>query len=291
MLLALIGLELVRLYVGYAPGPYVGKTFDRVFALGALLPNVLLVQALGAEPVDTWNVPSWSISCEAAVYLLFPFLYLCLSRSPRRIGPAMAGAGAVLLLGLYWIRQPHNLDASVDYGFVRCLAEFSLGICLYELAVRVRLPGVLGSGAAALAVLGAVVAAMHFDAPDLLLVPLFCLLILVAISNEGWFSRVLTSHPLQRLGDISYSIYLVHFPVLVAVDLAIYSATGVDPLGHLLPLPIRLGTLAGVIGLTLVFSSLTYRFIEVPCRKLIRGRRRSGAIRPRAKALPIAPAS
>ena len=67
--------------------------------------------------------------------------------------------------------------------------------------------------------------------------------------------RILSSRPLVRLGDMSYALYLWHWPVLV-ISLA---ATGKD----------RAGPITGsvIVAVSLVLAYLTTRFIEKPWRE------------------------
>jgi peptidoglycan/LPS O-acetylase OafA/YrhL len=61
-----------------------------------------------------------------------------------------------------------------------------------------------------LAVLAATLGSLHLGAPDLLIVSLFAALVLVAVSNSGAFAKLLNIGPLIWLGEISYSLYLLH---------------------------------------------------------------------------------
>jgi len=72
---------------------------------------------------------------------------------------------------------------------------------------------------------------------------------------------LLVNEPLERLGTISYSLYLWHLPIIVGVA----TALGIHPGGVVNMEPVRL--LVGVLlatGLAVAVSSLTYRFIERP---------------------------
>ncbi len=66
-------------------------------------------------------------------------------------------------------------------------------------------------------------------------------------------TRVLALRPVQFLGDISYSIYLWHWPLIILLPYALGHAIGFGP---------RLAILFG----TLVLSWLTKRFVEDPIR-------------------------
>ncbi|MGW0809667.1 acyltransferase family protein [Nonomuraea sp. NPDC002799] len=79
---------------------------------------------------------------------------------------------------------------------------------------------------------------------------------------------------LTWLGAISYSLYLVHLPILLIVMRVVGEMRWA-------PLPAQLGIGVAVLGLLLPASWLTYRFIELPMQRL--GRRcaaRLGPARP-----------
>jgi peptidoglycan/LPS O-acetylase OafA/YrhL len=71
----------------------------------------------------------------------------------------------------------------------------------------------------------------------------------------GWLSTVM-----EKIGDRSYALYLVHFPVY----LVIASLPGVPSLGD--SISARLGLIAAAILITFGLAELTWRFIETPCR-------------------------
>jgi peptidoglycan/LPS O-acetylase OafA/YrhL len=83
---------------------------------------------------------------------------------------------------------------------------------------------------------------------------------LIAGGAKAWAPKILlASPPMRFLGRISFSLYLVHWPILVlpAAGLAV---------GAQLPLAERLG----LAGISIVVATLCWRFVEEPFR---RGRR------------------
>ena len=81
----------------------------------------------------------------------------------------------------------------------------------------------------------------------------------------GLVRWVLTLPPLVYLGTISYSIYLVHFPLQLGVHLA--------SVVFLIQMPYDSGFfLVGFFFAIVGLASITYRLIEVPGKKLLRKR-------------------
>ena len=83
--------------------------------------------------------------------------------------------------------------------------------------------------------------------------------LLLALMKHGWLSRFLHLRPLRFLGRISYSLYLLHLPLLTVFAIWIH---GKLPFGALL-LPF--------FAVLLVLSALFYRLVEAPAMAL--GRR------------------
>ena len=87
---------------------------------------------------------------------------------------------------------------------------------------------------------------------------LVCVATLVVIlRNSHWLNSSLPIRLLARIGDISYSLYLVHWPIISFVK---NSWVGRSPE---VPIDLRLATLA----LSFVLAYLLYRFVENPFRK------------------------
>lgn len=193
------------------------------------------------------NGPAWSISTEWAANLLFPiFVAITLSCSTRFAALTMLlGFAVVSYLAL---AHGGSLDISLANTFsplARCFAEFTLGMLVYrwreKRPERDKLAMVVGV---------AFVAAFLLAAPDILLVALFAVIVAVA-DIAGPAGRLFSIPPLHWLGELSYSIYLVHLPVLTAV--------------RYLHLPPTAFALVG-FAVTITLSIATYHLIERPGR-------------------------
>lgn len=232
------------------------------FTFPSFVANLFLVHSLGIYAYPTWNEPSWSISSEAAVYLAFPFLFLATARC--RHVPLVVASCSAALVGIYFLRDPRTLAS----GTIRCAAEFTIGLCLYRLYAERRIAPLWSTDRVATAVVIALVLSLHFGLFDLLIVPELCLLLIVAVANQARFKTVLCADVLQYLGRISYSVYLVHWPVFYVAALAVQWRWGGDVIvrrGGGLRIAVLLASASAIIAL----ASLSYRYVEMPCRTWI----------------------
>lgn len=175
---------------------------------------------------------------------------------------------------------PRHLNATYDYGFVRCLYGFAVG----TVAFRVIAKGFTIGGT--MAEVAAVLACVLFvtlieDGLITLAAPLvFVLPVLVFARGEGYLTRVLSIRPFVWLGTISYSIYMVHGFVqarigdliqLAGEPLGLSIVTGGHdpefPSDILTGLPLTLDILTLVmLAMVIVTASISYRIIERPFR-------------------------
>jgi peptidoglycan/LPS O-acetylase OafA/YrhL len=207
---------------------------------------------------------------EFLAYLLFPLLFPVLWRA----GPATkAGLGALLVVALGWLAYHtggYFNQWNGTYAILRCLPEFLAGMLLYSVYQSGIFASVLATDAALGAVLLLLAALLHLGAPDLAIIPLFPLLILTAVRNTGRFSPLLNSPPLVWLGEISYSLYLLHWFVLFITTEIARRLPGLDfaklPLGRSLTL------IALLIAVSLTLATLSFRYIEVTGRRWLRQR-------------------
>jgi peptidoglycan/LPS O-acetylase OafA/YrhL len=232
--------------------------------------SALLLNRTGLERGLSFNGPSWSISTEFVVNVLF----LAAIALPRHILRAVLYAlfaaliAAVLQGGL----MAKVAASATMQDMLRTIVGFGCGVALYRVhshwAPRINLNRGLADG---LAIAAAYIFLCHVTQSELSLplhmaVAAICFPALIVGTIHGGMVRwVLTLPPLVYLGTISYSIYLVHFPLQLAVHLASVGFLVQMPYGS--PL-FMAGFFLAVIGL----ASITYYLIEVPGKKLLRRR-------------------
>lgn len=254
------------------------------YSLLALALNAALLTAMGLYG-NAWNSPAWSIGAELYTYLLFAAVVVFAGK--RLLGASLAltlGASLVLLAF-----APALMNSTADFGFVRCIGGFFAGVVTYHVheATRERklpLPSVAEVAVVALAGLFMLVAG---DGPDevhalsLLAPAVFGAAILVFARERGALSKVLQVRPLRALGRWSYSIYMVHMPILLLLGYVVwlYGELGAASLqvdtvveGHvkqLYDLGDPVGTnllLLGFLVAVVASAAWTYRLVEAPWR-------------------------
>jgi peptidoglycan/LPS O-acetylase OafA/YrhL len=232
----------------------------------SILTNMLLVHAWHFHAGDTWDHPSWSISAEFAAYLVFPFLAAWLGRSGARTLIATGGIGFGLLALLKGTLAHGTLDTSFDWGVLRCLPTFTIGMLLYRFyaAPLPRIKHVVGSDWMLAATGIGVLVMLHLAANEIVIIGGFALLVLSGSLNCGAIGRFLSIWPFHRLGVQSYSIYLTHGLIQRIWQFLFYR------LFHsAMSTPAAYLALLVIMVTVVVMSGLTYRYIESPGRRLI----------------------
>jgi peptidoglycan/LPS O-acetylase OafA/YrhL len=183
-----------------------------------LLWQLTLLHAWGVTKSPGWNAPSWSISAEWFAYLLFPLLALALMWIRGRGIALLVAVAALAATALLFAMANWTLNTWVGApALTRVFGEFVCGAALCRaIALSNKLPlprgDILASGAFVAFLFGASVGLQDFA-----LVALLALTILGTALSSGHASRILGSRALVWLGEISYSVYMVHFPVLIII--------------------------------------------------------------------------
>lgn len=257
-----------------------------------VITNLLLLQSMNLHNWFTWVHASWSISTEWWAYMLFPFLVRPFMKlgSTARLMVCLACFGGYLCITYFLVPlvtvppeisfariDPTLLSVNVayQYGFVRCLCGFVLGMMMYQGFTIEWAKNILGNGLTMLMLALAIFTCMHFGLPDVITLSFFPFLLLAGAYGSAGINKILNLKALQRLGDWSFSIYLVHQPLLYTVTnvmlhfnpaLANSASSGPPPAPDILQSWI---TCAIFIALVLLISYLTYRFVENPARHRI----------------------
>lgn len=271
-------LVLILIVYGHL-NPYMSGTLtDMIHAPSAFVTNVFLLQSFGLHSIFTWNPPSWSISAEAFAYLLFPILFW-FTKHYKYALVFLALMAFVLYLGvIYFVPRSqvpwnlpnlNDLNVTYEFGYLRGLAGFICGMISYRIYLRKKLMTRISQDWLVILLIIILVLCMQNHINNLMYVPSLMLLVIQSAANNGMVKAFCLLKPLQFLGTISYSIYLWHYLLILcvaipAIDLAGYHYTA--------PGSVLVNQLQWLVMLVLfamvvvVFSWLSYRFIEKPLR-------------------------
>ena len=232
----------------------------RMFSAPAAAANLLMVHAWGVLDYLSLNGPSWSVSAEWAAYLAFPLLAVAVLRSPLGSLSTLA-ATLLVFVGLYSVDSGRLFtERTFDFGTLRIAAEFPIGLALYQL-FRER-PTWLAHPAFAWATIVLILAAMQLQVEQGLVVLLFGVLIYSCAAAECAGNVRGLSHPwLVYGGTISYSIYLVHAPLL-ACGQAAATLLGLSP-----ERPLADAWLVATIVAVIPVAIASYIWIERPANR------------------------
>jgi len=241
--------------------------------------QLFLVQ-LWTEPYfdgTSWDGPAWSISAEWLAYLLFAVLVLVVFRIAR-----VTRARGLLLLAVAAAAPPVLLLMATGQFYTpwswlpRIVMQFTAGALVCAAVRRLhpdhrarRLAGV------AAALLGAaVVASLYWlDAHPIRTIPdaaglvdlLFVPLVAALAIGTGSLPALLATPPLVYLGQVSFSLYMVHELVHTAWNWAVAQfelQLGADLAGK--------ATMVGLIGAAVTGAVLLYHLVEEPARRWMR---------------------
>ena len=218
----------------------------------------------------------WTIPAEIHFYLVFALLWWLRPRLPWAI-PLFCTAVLALYASGHWPVGPKQpwMGFPIDLPVLRGLPYFVAGMAIGMLYLRWQAPArwrhhgfVAALGLILLLYpaifqrltgwsygMGGGESPMWF-LPPLLLAMSAIFFVLVFLVPDG--NPVLEHRVGDYLGNISYSMYLLHFPVLLAMG-QFGLAKGV-------------GGLLLFLGITVLASSLSYRFFERPMRMRIRAK-------------------
>jgi len=251
---------------------------------------------------DSFGLPSplahlWTLAIEEQFYVVWPLALLALLALVRKrdailatVGVAIVGSSTLLAV-LYDPVDPNRSYMGTDTRMAELLIGAFLALALHlkegdEVRTPVRVAAVLDSRRAwlALATSSGAFLLLASSLPDTAAFAYRGGILLAAVASAGMILSLqaaavaplavrVDAGPVGALGRRSYSVYLWHYPVLVALSTA-------QDIGQFSP-----GRSAAVVVVTLLCAEVSYRLIEGPIRR--RGLRSTAAsVRAAIRGLP-----
>lgn len=283
MLLFLLLFVMLRLVVVQATGMEVSHApFTEGTNIPAFFENIFFVQSWGWDKPMTWNYPAWTISTEIAAYLVLCTICLLVRAAGARIA---LGIVCAVIAGIVYYYQADQWTRIGELASVpRAIMEFFMGFTVFFIARRFPyksfwIGSILEVGTLVATIGGSF---LRLDGFWLLLISFAFMLMVYAFANQrGIISHLVKAKPLVWLGDISYSIYLTHVPIIfvtcavvavaarqVGVELWVMTETIAGPreVMDFGGMWVMNGMLVALVVTVIAVSAVTHRFIEQPCR-------------------------
>ncbi|MHA6248777.1 acyltransferase family protein [Pontibacter sp. CAU 1760] len=243
-----------------------------------LLLNVTMLQSWASNMALTLNYPGWSLSVEMFFYICFPAIfYLINKHSIKAIASSILlfwlGSQVIYHLILYSvIHLPYYTIDDMLYLPILHLNEFLIGIITGLAFLYTPTKGISDWLNTALITLliGVIIIALKYpfglNYHNGLLAILFAPLIYFISKNEGRIQKCFSKNMFVYLGEISFGVYLLQYPIwLFITDARLEKYFGVFRNGT----DDTVGFCIRLVALILL-SAFAYRFIENPLRDFIK---------------------
>ncbi len=196
----------------------------RDYSIGSFLRQVTLVVQWTEPNFErlTWNGAAWSVSAEAFAYLLFPVIALLVFRLNRSFSTrSLVVIAGVVLFPVVFFSYAIGLYGSWMW-MLRILCAFVSGAVMFYIVKRVPKTSrnrAVASHIVLAAVLVAIAACYVMAITGRLrysglLIPVLVLIVGALGLADRHVAKVLGARPFVVGGMASYSIYLVHMPVI-----------------------------------------------------------------------------
>ena len=212
------------------------------------------------------NFPSWSVSAEIIAYSLFGLTYLFFSS--KKI---ISYFYLILISILIYLFKEHTFLADYSWLFLRGIVGFNFGCIVNWLFKKNITVNSFCELILPLLVLGFLFLLNVYNSKQYFLLDLivrpgfFGFVIFIILNTNSFFSKVLETKNMIFLGKISYSIYLNHVLLLLVIPRLIFVFFQI-PQTLLSQIIVLIFTVVAVV----VYSAITYRFVEVYVGKSLR---------------------
>lgn len=214
--------------------------------------NLGFASAWGFEELGpSFNMPIWSVSVEILIYIVF-FLLLPLI---KRSGPALCAALSILCFFAY--------TQGIVHSALLCGTFFFAGCVCFEAVRRMSAKGMIFLGVSitlgAIAVLVVGVNSLKTVQQIALFFGIFCIAAGLDAHKPKFFPGPRSK---WNLGNYSYALYLVHYPVMLMIALVVFPVIGED-----ISFYTSFWPLIGFIVLSTAIAAVTYHLFELPMKR------------------------
>ena len=187
--------------------------------------DILLVNSSTFFGSYAMNIPSWSISSEFFCYLFFGFFILILYRFRMFKRLTLVISILTFMFLVVYLDEPFS---TYNFGYIRGIFSFLVGVSIHMFTQNKK---IYFSNYYQYIILGTFVFVcflLSTEIPNIsimaaLFLPyFFAFSILVLLNSKGFLTHFLNHKYVTRIGEISFSVYLNHFLVVLIFPRVIF---------------------------------------------------------------------
>jgi peptidoglycan/LPS O-acetylase OafA/YrhL len=240
--------------------------------LFTFITNLFLLHSMGLHTHLSWNGPSWSISTEFFSYIAFFLLTVTIDRKNNLFLPLIISFLCYLFL---FNLGRNNFDITYDYGFIRCLGAFYLGVYLFRHRVStkisftsVNLISMLEATAISILIVAVTYSDLNNVSITIAIASFIFVLAVFSTANSGYFGKILETKIMRAIGVWSFSIYMIHSIILAGISNVFEYLLKFDLNSSLGFVSIVINIL--IVSIIIIISRFTYIHIEKKFRDLVK---------------------
>ena len=201
--------RLARMYPLHIATFLMAPFFVGLYFPDSILPNVLLIHAWDATKHLSFNYPSWSVSAEFFVYLLFPIFYTLMIALGRFTILFPLIFALILTIAFRALGLRDWNEVTYDFGCLRAVPSFVAGMLVYQLATqhfnKLKVPVWIAHGSTIATLL-----LMLSGVPAEIMLVAMAFVVFLLAKSEPHVPGILSKPFPRALANSSYGFYLLH---------------------------------------------------------------------------------